>query len=96
MPVRVSAVQVTVTAKQERQGLEVVPSRAIPVQNIEHEAFVPSSFDWTDGAFDCFHLIFDLAELDLFLQETVLNENKKKVQTKRAPGDKHLNHCQPS
>jgi hypothetical protein len=92
----VSAVQVTVTAKQERQGLEVVPSRAIPVQNIEHEAFVPSSFDWTDGAFDCFHLIFDLAELDLFLQETVLNENKKKVQTKRAPGDKHLNHCQPS
>jgi hypothetical protein len=64
------------------------PSTAFPVQNIEHKAVVPSSFDWTTEPVQYFELFFDLDLLGLILQENTLHGNKRKMQnmppTKRA------------
>jgi hypothetical protein len=64
------------------------PNTPISVQNTEHKATVPPSFDWITEPDQYFHLFFDTELLKLILQETTLNGNRKKMQsipsTKRA------------
>jgi hypothetical protein len=60
--------------------LDPGPTRAISVQNNEHKAVVPTSFDWRTEPVEYFYLFFDLDLLNLILQKTILNGNKKKMQ----------------
>jgi hypothetical protein len=55
------------------------------VQNTECKAVVPSSFDWTTEPVEYFDLFFDLDLLDLILQETTLNGNKRKMHNMPPP-----------
>jgi hypothetical protein len=78
MPLRVRAASDSDTKTGETQvsnwlevsDLDPRPSRIIPVQSIGCKAVLQTSFDWKTEPVEYFHLFFDLALLDLILQET--------------------------